>query len=340
MSGWVPSASASSPTFWTNTSASRKLPKRKVFSIRCASSMSAHSGACGRSSSASARVSGGIPPRHGVQVFSTSASAMSSSVNQYDHSGPAPSLPRQAPSSAQRTQASQGVGNQKSLRPCAIGGERACKGRLGKSGEVHGESLEIGERAVVEGAFVSSPQDHAGRAARLQRFAPAGRTQAPPVAGPQAGKAELGHRRRKIIAGGFGKLQKRGSHEGADCVAPEVFWIGVAATVTKEARLGHHRADVEPVAEDIPRRARATSTVPAVVPQHCRLLGLRHAPPGERYASEGTETLGATGQLGRSPAMLDFAIDVSREFVPVLSIQAVDVGAIEIRKKRHSAKAE
>jgi hypothetical protein len=55
---------------------------------------------------------------------------------------------------------------------------------------------------------VSSPQDHAGRAARLQRFAPAGRTQAPAVAGPQAGKAELGHRRRKIIAAGFGKLEK------------------------------------------------------------------------------------------------------------------------------------
>ena len=125
---------------------------------------------------------------------------MSSSVNQNDHSGPAPSLPHQAPSSAQRTQASQGVGNQKSLRPCAIGGERACKGRLGKSGEVHGELLEIGERAVVEGAFVSSPQDHAGRAARLQRFAPAGRTQTPAVAGPQAGKAELGRRARPLRA--------------------------------------------------------------------------------------------------------------------------------------------
>ena len=61
-------------------------------------------------------------------------------------------------------------------------------------------TLEIGERAVVEGAFVSSPQDHAGRAARFQRFAPAGRTQAPAVSGPQAGKAEFGHRRRKIIA--------------------------------------------------------------------------------------------------------------------------------------------
>ena len=118
----------------------------------------------------------------------------------------------------QRTQASQGVGKQKSLRPCAIGGERACKGRVGEdgsplrpcssSGEVHGETLEIVERAVVEGAFVSSPQDHAGRAARLQRFAPAGRAQAPAVAGPQAGKAELGHRRRKIIAARIWKTRE------------------------------------------------------------------------------------------------------------------------------------
>jgi hypothetical protein len=45
----------------------------------------------------------------------------------------------------------------------------------------------------------------------------------------------------------------------------------------KNPRLGLHRADVEPLAEDIPGRARATSTVPAVVPQHCRLLGRRHA---------------------------------------------------------------
>jgi hypothetical protein len=30
------------------------------------------------------------------------------------------------------------------------------------SGEVHRKPLEIGERAVVEGAFVCSPQDHAG----------------------------------------------------------------------------------------------------------------------------------------------------------------------------------
>src|SRR5271155_2937474 len=65
----------------------------------------------------------------------------------------------------------------------------------------------------------ASPRETAScAAARLQRFAPAGRTQAPAVAGTQAGKAELGHRRRKIIAAGFGELEKRGGHDGADRV--------------------------------------------------------------------------------------------------------------------------
>ena len=44
------------------------------------------------------------------------------------------------------------------------------------SGEVHREPLEIGERAVVKGAFVRSPQHYPGRLARLQRFLPARRT--------------------------------------------------------------------------------------------------------------------------------------------------------------------
>ena len=148
-------------------------------------------------------------------------------------------------------------------------------GAMVESGEVQGETLEIGERTVVEGAFVSSPQDHAGRATRLQCFAPAGRAQAPAVAGPEAGKAELGQGRRKIIAARIGKLEKLGRNDDTHRVASDVFSIGVTATVTKEPRLGLHRADAEPVAQDIPRRARATSTVPAVVPQHRRLLDRR-----------------------------------------------------------------
>jgi hypothetical protein len=151
-------------------------------------------------------------------------------------------------------------------------------GAMVESGEVQGETLEIGERTMIEGTFVSSPQDHVGRATRLQCFDPAGRAQAPAVAGPEAGKAELGQGRRKIIAARIGKLEKLGCNDDTHRVASDIFSIGVTATVTKEPRLGLHRADVEPVAQDIPRRARAISTVPAFVPQHCRLLDRRYAP--------------------------------------------------------------
>ena len=95
------------------------------------------------------------------------------------------------------------------------------------SGQIHRKPLQIGERAVVEGAFVGSSQDHAGRATRLERLLPARRTQAPAVAGPQARKAELGHRRRKIIAAGFGKLEKA-AVVIAQTVATDVFSAGVS----------------------------------------------------------------------------------------------------------------
>ena len=108
------------------------------------------------------------------------------------------------------------------------------------SGEVDREPLEIGERAVVEGAFVCSPQDHAGRLVRVERFLPAFRAQAPAVAGPQAGKAELWHGRRKIIAAGLGKLEERSSHDGADGMTTYVFSTRIAASVSEEPRQGLH----------------------------------------------------------------------------------------------------
>ena len=134
---------------------------------------------------------------------------------------------------------------------------------------------------------MSSPQDHAGRAAHLQRFAPAGRTQAPAVAGPQAGKAELGHRRREIIAAGSGKLEKRGGHDDADRVAADVFSTGVAAASRKNPVLGF----IEQTSSRSPRTFRGALGRPPPFPlsslEHCRLLDRRHArripyPPWER----------------------------------------------------------
>ena len=90
---------------------------------------------------------------------------------------------------------------------------------------------------MVESAFVSGAQDHAGSLASLECFLPARCTEAPTVAGFQAPKAELRHRGRKIVAAGFGKREKRGGHDGADRVATDVLSPGVAAAVSKEA--GH-----------------------------------------------------------------------------------------------------
>src|SRR5262249_36124745 len=69
----------SSLTLSTKFSASRKLRNRKLRAMRWASSRSSHCGAWEWSRSASSRVSGGMPPRQGVQVFSTRVSAMASS---------------------------------------------------------------------------------------------------------------------------------------------------------------------------------------------------------------------------------------------------------------------
>src|SRR6516225_4545317 len=116
------------------------------------------------------------------------------------------------------------------------------------SGEVHREPLEIGERTVVECAFVRSPQRHAWCVTRLERFLPTGRAQAPAVTGHQAGKAELWHRRRKIVAAGFGKLEKLRSHDGADGVTSDVFSTRIAAAVSEEPCHWLHRAVFESVA--------------------------------------------------------------------------------------------
>ncbi len=115
---------------------------------------------------------------------------------------------------------------------------------------------------------MSSPQDHAGRLARLKCFPPTWCTQTPPVAGPQTGKAEFWHRRRKIIAAGFGKFEKCGGHDGTDGVTTDVLSAGVAAAVSKKSRHRFQRADFQPVTEDIAGCVRPAAALPAIIPQH------------------------------------------------------------------------
>src|SRR6476620_6480101 len=121
---------------------------------------------------------------------------------------------------------------------------------------------------MVQSAFVRGAQDHTGSLAGLKRFLPTRCTQAPTVAGFQAAKAELRHRRRKIVATGFGKREKLGGHDGADRMTADVLSPSVAAAVSKEARHGVYRAELEPVAEHVTGRVPAASSITAVVPQH------------------------------------------------------------------------
>ena len=147
-------------------------------------------------------------------------------------------------------------------------GTRHFRTRQLTSGQVHRESFEISERAMVQSAFVRGAQDHAGSLAGLKCFLPTRCTEAPTVAGFQAAKAELWHRRRKIVATGFGKREKRGGHDDADGVATDILSPSVAAAVSKEARHGVYRTELKPVTEHVTGCVPPTSSITAVVPQH------------------------------------------------------------------------
>ena len=121
---------------------------------------------------------------------------------------------------------------------------------------------------MVQSAFVRGAQDHAGSLAGLKCFLPTRCTEAPTVAGFQAAKAELWHRRRKIVATGFGKREKRGGHDDADGVATDILSPSVAAAVSKEPGHGFYRADFEPIAEHVTGLAPSAASIATIVPQH------------------------------------------------------------------------
>src|SRR5262249_46539008 len=126
--------------------------------------------------------------------------------------------------------------------------------------------FEIGERAVVQGAFVSGAQDHTGRLTCLECFLPTGCAEAPTVAGLQTAKAELRHRCRKIVAVGFGKLEKSSGHDSANGVATHVLSPSIAAAVSKDPRHWFHRAEFEPLTDHVAGYALPTAATTAVVP--------------------------------------------------------------------------
>jgi hypothetical protein len=90
-----------------------------------------------------------------------------------------------------------------------------------------------------------------GRAAGIQRFLPAGDTEAPMISRFQTRKAEVRGGRRKIVARGLGKLEKLGAHPDADGVQAVIARSGVAAAISKESSERIKAARLQRLAEDV-----------------------------------------------------------------------------------------
>jgi hypothetical protein len=86
------------------------------------------------------------------------------------------------------------------------------------SRQVHCKAFEIGERTVSQSSLMGRAQDDSRRLACLESFLPTWRTQAPPITGFEARKAEFRHRVRiertrcaGIAAGCYGRAADRES---------------------------------------------------------------------------------------------------------------------------------
>ena len=102
-----------------------------------------------------------------------------------------------------------------------------------------------------EGVLVGGFEDDGASCSGLLDLEPAGGTDAPAVAGFEAGKAELRHRSAEIVAEGFRGFEEGSVDDAADGVDAEVVGASLAAAGAVEA--GHRLAatNVEGLAEDV-----------------------------------------------------------------------------------------
>jgi hypothetical protein len=107
------------------------------------------------------------------------------------------------------------------------------------------------ERYDLEGVFVGGFEDDGAGGSYLLDLQPAGSTDAPAVAGFEAGKAELRHGSAEVVAQGLGGGEKGGVDNAADGVDAVVVGAGLAAAGAVEAGHGFATADVERLAEDV-----------------------------------------------------------------------------------------
>ena len=93
--------------------------------------------------------------------------------------------------------------------------------------------LEVGQRGHVEGASVRRVQPHLRRASGAARLLPAADTEAPRVAGLQAGEAVLGRGGGEVVPARGGELEELPRHYGADRVRAAITGVGAAAAIAE-----------------------------------------------------------------------------------------------------------
>jgi hypothetical protein len=102
-----------------------------------------------------------------------------------------------------------------------------------------------------ESVFVGGFENDGAGGSSLLDLEPAGRADAPAVAGFEAGKTKLRHRSAEVVAESLGGFEKRNVDYAADGVDAVIVGAGLAATGAVEAGHGLAAADVEGLAEDV-----------------------------------------------------------------------------------------
>jgi hypothetical protein len=107
------------------------------------------------------------------------------------------------------------------------------------------------ERNDLEGVFVGGFEDDWAGGSGLLDLQPASGTDAPAVAGFEAGETELGHGGAEVVAEGFGGFKEWSVDDAADGVDAMVFGARLATACAVEACHGLAAADIEGLAQDV-----------------------------------------------------------------------------------------
>jgi len=107
------------------------------------------------------------------------------------------------------------------------------------------------ERNDLEGVFVSGLEDDRAGGSGLLDLEPAGRADAPAVAGFEAGEAKLRQRGTEIVAQSLGGFKEWSVDDAADGVDAMVFGARLATARAVKTRHRLAAADVERLAEDV-----------------------------------------------------------------------------------------